>query len=135
MGTEAAVQPQRGQRPALGALDPDESISGRVYFKTSWLRKHQIRPDQCCIITVTGESMEPTLADGCAILLDQGRRRRRADSIFVVRGPDGLIVKRAKKSDGGKWMLWSDNEAWPAVPWPNDAEIVGQVIRVARELL
>ena len=118
-----------------GALDLDESISGHVYFKTSWLRKHELNPDQCCIITVTGESMEPTLSDGCAILLDQSRRRRRADSIFVVRGPDGLIVKRARKSDAGEWLLASDNEDWPSAPWPIGAEIVGQVIWTARELV
>ena len=118
-----------------GAFDLDESISGRVYFKSSWLRKHQLDPDQCCIIGVTGESMEPTLSDGCAILLDQSRRRRRAESIFVVRGPDGLIVKRARKSGIGEWVLASDNEHWPSIPWPDGAEIVGQVIWAARELL
>ncbi|MYE06681.1 MAG: S24 family peptidase [Chloroflexi bacterium] len=118
-----------------GAFDLDESVSGRVYFKASWLRKHQLDPDQCCIMGVTGESMEPTLSDGCAILLDQRRRKLRPNSIFVVRGPDGLIVKRAMKSDTGEWVLASDNEYWPSIPWPDGAEIVGQVIWTAHELL
>ena len=108
-----------------GALDLDETVTGYVYFRASWLRKHGLNPDRCSVIGVVGESMEPTLRDGSAILLDQDRRRRRVGSIFVVRSPDGLIVKRAARDDRGAWILASDHPGWDSVPWPDDAEIVG----------
>ena len=53
--------------------------------------------------------MEPTLTDGCSILIDLNRRSRLVGHIYVVRTDDGLIVKRAGKSRAGNWQLVSDN--------------------------
>ena len=58
-----------------------------------------------------GESMEPTLPDGCVILMDRNRTRRRKDHIFVLRTDDGLIVKRLGKDQQGNWLLASDHPA------------------------
>ena len=80
-----------------------------------------------------GESMEPTLPDGCVILLDRNRRRRWDGHIFVVRTEDGLIVKRAGKDKDG-WQLLSDHPSWKPVPWPDTAEVLGEVKWMAREL-
>ncbi len=118
-----------------GALDLDETVTGHVYFRTQWLKKHGLNPDRCSVIGVIGESMEPTLVDGCSILLDHDRRQLRAGGIFVVRAPDGLIVKRARKVESGEWLLASDNPAWGPAPWPTDADIVGQVMWTARTLI
>ena len=118
-----------------GTIDLDESVTSYVYFRASWLRKYGLKSDHCCIIGVTGDSMEPTLIDGSAILLDHDRRERRAGGIFVVRAPDGLIVKRARKAESGEWLLASDNPVWEPVPWPEDADIVGQVIWASRTLI
>ena len=60
--------------------------------------------------------MEPTLVDGCSILVNQTGRRRRVGRIFVVRTDDGLVVKRAGKDRVGAWQLVSDKETWPTVP-------------------
>ena len=81
-----------------------------------------------------GESMEPTLPDGCVILLDHNRAYRREGGIFVVRTADGLVVKRAGKAGGGLWQLVSDHPHWPDAPWPDDATIIGEVKWMAREL-
>ena len=53
--------------------------------------------------------MEPTLVDGCSILVNQAGRRRRVGRIFVVRTDDGLVVKRAGKDRAGAWQLVSDS--------------------------
>lgn len=77
---------------------------------------------QCKVIGVKGESMEPTLTDGCSILIDRNRRSRRVGRIFVVRTDDGLIVKRGGKSRAGNWQLVSDHpdkQEWP------DATVAG----------
>ena len=60
---------------------------------------------QCKVIGVKGESMEPTLTDGCSILIDLNRRRRTAGHLYVIRTGDGLIVKRAGKNRAGAWQL------------------------------
>ena len=118
-----------------GALDLDETVTGYTYFRVEWLRKYGLKADRCSVIGVAGESMEPTLVDGCSILLDHDRRQLRAGGIFVVRTDDGLVVKRAGRGKDGGWQLCSDNPDWMPVPWSDDADIVGQVIWTVRTLI
>ena len=79
--------------------------------------------------------MEPTLVDDCSILVNLAGRRRRIGHIYVVRTPDGLVVKRAGRDAAGAWQLVSDNpnkHVWPTRPWLPDAEVVGEVKWAAR---
>ena len=117
-----------------GAEIYDETVVGRLWFRRDWLDSNAIDPTQCNVISVRGESMEPTLPHGCSILVDlsQGRRRRRVGRIFVLRTEDGLVVKRAGKDAEGNWQIESDNEDWEPVPWSRDAEIIGEVRWAAR---
>ena len=117
-----------------GAEVYDDTVVGRLWFRNDWLDLHAIDPAQCNVIAVRGESMEPTLPDGCSILVDrsQGRRRRRVGRIFVLRTEDGLVVKRAGKDAEGNWQIESDNEDWEPVPWSRDTQIIGEVRWAAR---
>ncbi len=110
-----------------GALDLDESIKTYAWFRSEWLSRKGLVADQCAIISVMGESMDPALPDGCVILIDRNRTRRRSGQIFVVRTEDGLIVKRLGKDEQGNWQLLSDHEDWEPAPWPEDAVIIGEV--------
>ncbi len=112
----------------------DASAQGSVAFRRDWLDQNGLDPTQCVVIGVQGESMEPTLANGGSILVDRARRRRRAGGVFVVAAPDGLVVKRLKKDAGGGWLLASDHPVWPDLPWPEGAEIVGEVVWTAQTL-
>ena len=117
-----------------GALDLDETIKTHAYFRSDWLAKMGLQADRCRIIGVMGESMEPTLPDGCVILLDLNRTTILDGRIFVLRTEDGLIVKRAGKDDAGNWLLVSDHSDWKAVPWPRATVVKGEVKWMAREL-
>ena len=112
-----------------GADVYDETVTGRLWFRRDWLQRNAIDPQQCNIIRVRGESMEPALPDGCSILVDrsQGRRRRRAGRIFVLRTGDGLIVKRVGRDDQGNWQIESEHPSWPPVPWDAANVIIGEV--------
>ena len=116
------------------ALVLDETVNGHVYFREEWLRKHRINPEKCSVIGITGESMEPTLPDGCSILLNHGRKQLRDEAIFVVRTGDGVMVKRAERAEGGTWMLASDHDAWETMPMAADAVAIGEVKWMVREL-
>ncbi len=117
-----------------GAEVYDETVVGRLWFRRDWLQRNAIDPTQCNVISVSGESMEPTLPDGCSILVDRsrGRKRRREGRIFVMRTEDGLVVKRAGKDNEGNWRIESENPAWPPVPWSDTTEIIGEVRWAAR---
>ena len=110
-------------------------VTGRIKFRRTWLTRHGLIARSCRIIGVVGESMEPTLADGCSILVNHASRRRRLGRIYVVRSEEGLVLKRAGRDAAGVWQLVSDNPdkyVWPTRPWPRDAEIVGEVKWAAR---
>ena len=118
-----------------GAVVEHERVIGRVKFRRGWLARHGLAAGECRVIQVLGESMEPTLVDGCSILVNHASRRRRGGRIFVVRTEDGLVVKRAGKDRSGAWQLVSDNpnkRAWPTLPWPGDAPVLGEVRWAAR---
>lgn len=117
-----------------GTLDIDDApVKGQMWFSRPWLDKHGIDPTRCAVIGVRGDSMHPTLVDGCSILVDRNRTRRRAGRIYVIRTGDGLITKRLGR-DGGAWTLVSDNEAEPVRAWSDDMEIIGEVRWTARTL-
>ena len=118
-----------------GAVVEQERVTGRVKFRRAWLARHGLAARNCRVIEVSGESMEPTLVDGCSILVNLAGRRRRVGRIYVVRTADGLVVKRAGRDVAGAWQLVSDNpnkHVWPSRPWPPGAEIVGEVKWAAR---
>ena len=115
-----------------------ERITGRVKFRREWLARHGLAAGDYRVIQVLGESMEPTLVDGCSILVNQASQRRRVGRIFVARTEDGLVVKRAGKDRAGVCQLVSDNankQAWPTVPWPDVAPVIGEVKWAARTFL
>ena len=118
-----------------GAVVEQERVTGRVKFRRAWLSRHGLVARNCRVIEVSGESMEPTLVDGCSILVNLAARRRRTGRIFVIRTGDGLVVKRAGRDPSGAWQIVSDNpnkDVWPTRPWPPEAEIVGEVRWAAR---
>ena len=113
-----------------GAVVHDERITGQMKFPARWLRREGLNPEMCRIIRVVGESMEPTLRDGCSILVNHERKKRVDGRIFVVRTEDELIVKRALYNKEHGWLLASDNadrRSWPMLLWWADARIVGEV--------
>ena len=114
-----------------GAEVYDETPVGLLWFRNDWLQRHSIDPNQSQIISVRGESMEPTLPDGTSILVDRKRQELREGRVYVMRTEDGLVVKRVERNSQG-WWLTSDNPAWVPAPLANDTDIIGEVRWAAR---
>ena len=113
-----------------GAVVHDARITGRMKFPTRWLRREGLNEQQCRIIRVVGESMEPTLPDGCSILVNHEVTEPELGKVFVIRAGHELIVRRTLQLRSGRWVLASDNpdtKTWPTRPWPTDAVIIGEV--------
>ena len=111
----------------------DEALRvGYESFDAEWCLRRGVQSQHCAVLDVRGDSMEPTLPDGCLILVDRSRQVRRNDSLFVVGTEDGLVVKRLVKSGHG-WLLVSDNPEWEPAVWPESARVLGQVRWASRE--
>ena len=130
-----AVQASAGQ----GRLVDGEEPIGARWFDRAWLRKIcRGKPNELSIITVSGDSMAPTLLDGDEVLVDpadaaQGVR----DGIYVLRRDDQLMVKRvALTPSAGALAIISDNPAYPS--WrecaPGSVDVLARVVWFAREL-
>ena len=137
---EATVQigiSQTESTAGAGATVQNEHVRTKVTFPARWLFERGLRPSSCQFIRVRGESMEPTLPDGSLILVDLATEHPKSNKIFVIRTGDELIVKRLVRDPKVVWLLESDHpqrSRWPTQLWPNDAEIVGEVRWVGRNL-
>ena len=116
-----------------GATVFDETPVGRLWFRQDWLRRQGLHAGRCTIIGVRGESMAPTLPDGCNVLVDRNRRALSPNRIYVIRTEEGLVVKRARRNPQG-WWLMSDNPQWPPMALTQETDIIGEVRWMARTL-
>ena len=125
--------PVREVRPAAGSGADvfGEEVVGYVPFRADWLKERSIDPAQADVVQVSGPSMEPTLPDGCSILVDRSRRELQPKHIYVLRNEDGLVVKRVDRNRDGWWVI-SDNPAWLPVSLTEETDIVGEVRWSAR---
>lgn len=120
-----------------GSLVGAEHILDVLAFKREWICQGlHASPDNLYLITVEGDSMEPTLHRGDVIMVDKSISIR--DGIFVIRRDEELLVKRIQRSIGGGITLVSDNRAYreecltPDQLKDSDVEIVGKVVWAAK---
>lgn len=122
-----------------GALPSGEAVLAHFGFDRRWLRTLSRTPDKLSIISVRGDSMHPTLAEGDDILVDTGDAADRLrDGIYVLRVDEALLVKRlARNPATGRISIRSDNPAYPA--WDDcqatDIHVVGRVVWAGRRMI
>ena len=74
----------------------DATILERLPFSHSWLAEHRIDPDNCHLIKVQGDLMEPTIPDGCSILVDVSVQQFKDDGIFLLQFQQRIIERTLK---------------------------------------
>lgn len=105
-------------------------ITARIQFPWSWLSQEELMPRYCEIIGVVGESMAPTLPDGCSILVNERNTDLEDGRIFVIDAGEELLARRAQKRKGERWVLTSDNPDKKA--WPTIADVPGRILGEVR---
>ena len=104
-----------------------------IRIPRKWIEDRRLTPGNCRLITVIGESMEPTLPDGSSILLHllAAPPDRKNRAIYLIATGNELTIRRAKRNLTTGWQLVSDNpdkKLFPTHTWPVNANIMGQVI-------
>jgi len=121
-----------------GSIVENNEIANKLAFKRSWIRSSSnATADDLAVITVSGDSMNPTLYDGDRILVDMTQESIKNDGIYVLRNDDMILVKRISLNPITKLCtIKSDNsfyESWEGC-LPSDLDILGRVIWMGRNI-
>lgn len=130
-------QLQLGASAGPGSLADDEAAQDSMAFGAKWLKQLGTDPAKLSLISVDGDSMDPTLCDGDDIMVDHSAAERPLrDGIYVLRMNDVLLVKRVALRPSGKLSIRSDNTRYP--DWndvePQEVNIIGRVVWTGRRL-
>ena len=128
-GAKVAVvaMPQVAVSAGCGMMNYDETVISMVPFPPGVLMELGVRAENCNLLIVRGDSMEPTISDGSTILVDRSAFELRDRRIYVMRTEDGVVVKRVVRHGNFGWVLMSDNPIWSPMPLADGASVVGQV--------
>nr|WP_094462651.1 S24 family peptidase [Pannonibacter phragmitetus] len=88
----------------------DGGASDHVLFRREFLRSLSVNPQKAALLTVRGDSMEPTLSSGDLILADTGDQDIGTAGVFVISVDGSAMVKRLMRRGDGSVMVISDNQ-------------------------
>lgn len=93
-----------------GIYNFDAPPIDHLAFSKRWLNQNGINAAACVILTVKGDSMEPSIYNGDLVMVDRNRRQIRSGRIYVFNdGDDGLRIKRLELIPDLAVILRSDN--------------------------
>ncbi|TXI93635.1 MAG: helix-turn-helix transcriptional regulator [Neisseriales bacterium] len=115
----------------IEVITPD-NVVGYEIFDEKFLSDFRVREENLAIITVIGDSMEPTLRGGGRVVIDTSVKDKMDNKVFALTTKNHLWVKRLRMTpDGYKWQ--SDNSAHREFDkslneMPTTVRIIGRVI-------
>lgn len=94
----------------------------RATFFTSFRNLH--------IVVASGDSMEPTIADGDFCVIDSGQKELRADAVYSLCYGGGIYLKRIQRHPNGHILLISDNARYSPMELgdQDSLTVVGRVV-------
>lgn len=117
-----------------GAELQDYAHTHKLMFRAESLRRKGLFPDNLAVYYGDGDSMEPRIKDGDALLFDTSDTRPKDGAIFIVRWGKDYFAKRAEIIDGITYFRSDNplgNHGWTKpkrLDNPRDPlEIVGRV--------
>lgn len=89
----------------------DNGASSHIMMGRTFLQSLAVKPQDAAVLTVRGDSMEPTLAGGDLILVDTSDTSLATGGVFVIAFNGGVMVKRITRRVDGAIVVISDNQA------------------------
>lgn len=122
-----------------GAVIHSEQIVDHLAFRSDWVRHALgVQQSDLALISVKGDSMEPTLSNGDLILLDMHQGSVEDNAIYALQHNGTLLVKRIQRRLDGSVVVSSDNPRYEAeVIRAEDVEalrVVGRVVWAGRRM-
>ncbi len=123
-----------------GAIVGTEQASTALMFREDWVHTElNARPADLCLISVRGNSMEPTLRASDTILIDLRTKVPDCEGIYVLRMGEVLLVKNLQLLPGSVLHVSSDNPAFKPFTIKledvgEEVAIIGRVVWVGRKI-
>ncbi|WP_333679912.1 S24 family peptidase [Dyella sp.] len=95
-----------------GAVPDEYAETHKLKFRSESLRRKHLNAKNLAVVYGKGDSMEPTIKDGDAILFDTSDTQPRDGGLFVITYDGELFAKRLMELDG-MWYAKSDNGTDP----------------------
>ncbi|OGP52709.1 MAG: hypothetical protein A2Y65_07300 [Deltaproteobacteria bacterium RBG_13_52_11] len=117
--------------------DIEEGAREKYAFRRTWLNSKG-NVEDLVLIEVRGDSMDPTITDGDAVLIDCSKKQVVAGNTYALRTKNVVMVKRLQPIGDTRIKVMSDNKLYDSYEIDlemGDIEIIGQVIWIGRELV
>jgi phage repressor protein C with HTH and peptisase S24 domain len=118
-----------------------EDQTGVIQFRRSFLRSVGADSGRALVVYAKGDSMEPVIKDGAALLVVPNEnltiRDLGAGGVYAINYDGKMIVKTvARERRTQRWVARSFNPAYPDIPLENGhpVRVLGQVVWVGARL-
>lgn len=102
-----------------------ENHGKKLRFAKSTLKKSNVAINKAACVTVSGNSMEPALPNGCVVGIDTNNKSIVDGKPYAIDYHGDLLVKRLYKIPGGGFRLNSFNSEYPDINCSaDDASII-----------
>lgn len=122
-----------------GAIIHSEQVVDFLSFRAEWVKNTLgVSVRDLALISVIGDSMEPSLSEGDVVLLDMTTKSVLDGSIYALQLNGGLLVKRIQRMLDGSIVVKPDNPRYDTEIISEDSadllKIIGRVVWVGRRL-
>ena len=121
-----------------GLVIHEENVKYHATFRLEWLKRVSSAPlNKLAIISVEGDSMQPTLSPEDTVLVDMTQTQPRRDGIYVLRYDDAVLVKRLRYDPQRRMVtILSDNPAYPPLDITDldCLHVIGRVLWLGRRV-
>ena len=122
----------------LGSEVQAEDIEDYFAFNKSFLsRQLNVSGEQLVFVTISGDSMLPTLHDNDRVLVDMSQKTVNHEGLYLLQSEDGLMAKRLSDKQGELSVI-SDNpefDNWTIPAQGREANpIAGKIVWCARTI-
>ncbi len=122
----------------MGSEVQAEDIEDYFAFNKSFLsRQLNVSGEELVFVTISGDSMLPTLHDGDRVLVDMSQKEVNHEGLYLLQSEDGLMAKRLSDKQGELSVI-SDNlefDNWTIPAQGREANpVAGKIVWCARAI-
>lgn len=121
-----------------GQIIHSEQIVDHLAFRDGWVSRMGLNRGKLALISVTGDSMSPSLQNNDLVLIDLRVKSLGSDDIYAIQHRGHLLIKRIQIKMDGTIIVISDNPIYGSeVLKPGNEEnfiVVGRVVWFGREM-